>query len=65
VDVSTVRRRGVHFSSGDSNGGLPPLVQNFTSGACRLLFIASESAQLMVMTMLKKSILWLRICSIR
>jgi len=40
VDVSTVRRSVVHFSSGSSNGGLPPLVQFVTNAArscCSLL----------------------------
>ena len=38
VDVSTVRRWVVHFSSGESNSRSPPLVQM----ECRLLFIAGE-----------------------
>ena len=38
VDVSTVRRWVVHFSSSNSNIGLPPQVQIFTSaGSCSLL----------------------------
>jgi len=53
VDVSTVRQWVVRFSSGDT--GPPPLVQIFMSVACRLLFIASDDAQLMVMIMLKSS----------
>jgi len=36
----------VRFSSGDSK--LPPLVQIVMSAACRLLFIAGDNAQLMV-----------------
>ena len=42
VEVSTVRQWVVHFSSGDS--GSPPLVQIFTSMACRLLFIAGKKS---------------------
>ena len=34
----------VCFSSGDGDSGSPPLVQIFTSTACRLLFIAGENA---------------------
>jgi len=43
----------VHFSSGDCNNGSTSLVQIFSSMACRLLFIAIENTQLMVVTMLK------------
>ena len=43
------------FSNGDS--GSPALVQIFMSAACRLLFIAGENAQLMVVTTLKNSVL--------
>ena len=43
----------------------PPLVRIFMSAACMLLFIAGESAQPMVVTMSKNSVLWLRICSIK
>ena len=48
---------GVHFSSGDSDSGSPPLLQIFTSPACRLLFIAGENAELMVVAVLKMSVL--------
>ena len=50
VDVSTLRQWVVRSSSGDS--GSPPLMHIFTSTACRLLFIARENAQLMVVTVL-------------
>jgi len=46
----------MHFSSGDSSV-LPPLLQSFRSAACRLLIIAGENAQLMVVTILKNSII--------
>ena len=54
LDVSTVRRWVVHFSSGDSNSGSPPLVQIFISAVCRLLFIAGKNAYLMVKTVEKQ-----------
>ena len=44
MDVSTVRQWVVHFSSGDSDSGSPPLVQIFMSVACRLLFIAGKKS---------------------
>jgi len=44
VDMSTVRQRVVHFSSGDSGSGSPPLVQIVTRAACRLLLIAGKNA---------------------
>jgi len=44
VDVSTVSRWVVRFSCGDINSVSPPLVQNFTSTACRLLFIPGKNA---------------------
>ena len=52
----------MHFSSGS-----PLLVQILMSTACRLLFISSENAQLIVVTMLKKKNhrLQLQICSIK
>jgi len=53
----------VCFSSGDSGSSL--LVQISVCTARRLLFIASEYVSLMVMTVLKKSVLLLRICSIK
>jgi len=55
VDVSTVRQQVVCFCSGDS--GSSPLVQSFTSEACRLLFTAGKNVQLMVVTALKNSVL--------
>ena len=54
VDVSTVRKWVVHFSSG--NSGSPLLMQISMSMACRLLLITGENAQLMVVIMLKNSI---------
>jgi len=39
------------------NSGPPPLVQTFTSAACKFLFIASKSAYPMVVTMSKNSVL--------
>ena len=57
MDVSTVRQWVVHFSKCDSNSGSPPLVQAFMGMACRLLFIADENAELMVVTALKNSVL--------
>jgi len=53
VDVNSVRQRVVHFNSGDSVSH--PLVLICTSAACRLLFIGGENAQLMVVTVWKKS----------
>ena len=44
----------MHFNSGNSDSGSPLLVQMFTSAACKLLFIAGENAQLMVVTIEKK-----------
>jgi len=57
VDVSTVKQWAVHFSSGDSNSGSPLLVQMFTSMTRRLLLLAGENTQLMVMTVVKSSVL--------
>jgi len=54
VDVSTMRQCMVCFSTGNSDSGSPPLVQAFMRTAYRLLFIANENAELMVITMLKK-----------
>jgi len=51
IDESTVKQGMVRFNSGD--GGSPLLVPILTRAACRLLFIADEDAQLMVVTMLK------------
>jgi len=48
-----MRQWVVHFSSGDSDGGLPPLAQTVISMACRLLFLTGQNAQLMLVTMLK------------
>lgn len=53
VNVSTVRWQVVHFSSGNSNSGSLPVVKIFTSAACRLLFIAIENAQEMIVAVLK------------
>jgi len=47
----------VSFSSGDSNSRSPLLVQDIMDVTCRLLFIADEKAQLMVVTMLKNGVL--------
>ena len=44
----------MHFSSGNSVSGSPPLVQIVTSAACRLSFIASVIAQLKVVTVEKE-----------
>ena len=44
VDVSTVRRWVVHFSSGDSNSESLLLLQIFMSKACRLMFITTDNA---------------------
>lgn len=63
MDDSTVRGWVVHFSRGDS--GSPPLVQTFVRAACRLLFITAENGQPVVGTVLKTSVLQLRICSIK
>jgi len=64
MDVSTVRWWVARFNTGISNSGSPPLVQAFMGMACRLLFIADENAELMVVTMLKNGVLYLRLCSI-
>ena len=45
----------VSFSSGDSNSGSPLLEQVMMSTVFRLLFIAGENAQVMVVTVLKYS----------
>ena len=55
----------VHFSSGESGSGAPLLVQILMSAARRLLFIAGQNAQLMVVAMSKNSVLLLRIFSIK
>ena len=57
VGVRTVRQRVLHFSSGNNDIGSPLVVQILTSTACRLLFIAGENAELMVVTVLKNSVL--------
>lgn len=44
----------MHFSNGDSDSGLPPLVHIFMSAACRLLFIAGKNEELLVATVLTK-----------
>jgi len=55
VDVNTARWWVVHFSSDNSYGGSPLLVQIFMSMACWLLFIRGQNAELMVVTTLKSS----------
>ena len=55
VDMSIVRWWMMCWNSGDSDNGSPPLVQIFTSSACKLLFIAGKNAQLMVVTVLKNT----------
>jgi len=57
VDVSTVRRWVVHFSSNGTDSGFPLLVQGFTNVSYRLLFITGENAELMVVTVLTNSVL--------
>lgn len=52
MDVCIVRQWVVHFRSVNSDSGATELVQIFTSAACRLLFIAAENVELMVMTTL-------------
>lgn len=52
VDVSTERQRVVHFSSGNSSNGPPPL-----AAVCRLLLFADENAHPIVVTVLKNSTL--------
>jgi len=64
VDVSTVKWWMLHFSCGDSSSVSSLLVQIVMSMACRLLFIAGEHAQLMVVTAEKQCFV-LRICSIK
>ena len=44
VDVSTVSQWVVRFSSDNSDNGSLPVVQVFTSTACRLWFMPSENA---------------------
>jgi len=55
VHVSTVRWWVVCFSSGNSNSRSPSLVQIVMNVGCRVLLIACENAQLMVVTILKSS----------
>ena len=43
ADMSTVRQRVVHFSSGNSNSGSPSPVQIITCRACRLLFTVGKN----------------------
>ena len=50
-----VRQGVLHFSSGDS--GSPLLVQIVTRAACRLLLITGGNAELVVVTVLKRSVL--------
>ena len=62
--VSRVRWWVVHFSSGNSDSGSPLLVLICTNAACRPLFLAGESAQLMVVTVLNNSVFQFRIFSV-
>ena len=57
MDVRSVMWWLVHFSSGDSNSGSPPLVQICMSVASSLLFISGKNAKLMVVSVLKNSVL--------
>ena len=57
MGVSTVSWSVVCFISDNSNSDSPPLVQMFTSVACRLLFNAGENAELVVATVLENSVL--------
>ena len=50
VNMSTVRQWVVHFSIGDHDTGSLLMVQIFTTVTCRLLLIAGENAQLVVVT---------------
>ena len=52
VDFNTVKRWVVCFNHG--NSGSPPPVHNFTSAEFRLLLISGKTAQLMMVTVLKK-----------
>ena len=52
VDVGTMMWWVMHFSSGGSDSGSPPLVQIFMGVVYSLLFTVGENAWLMVMTML-------------
>lgn len=54
----------MRFSSGDSDSGLLPLVQVFTTVACRQSTTADENARGIVVTTLKKSDWRRSICSI-
>ena len=65
MDVRAVRWLVVHFSSGNSDSGPPLMALTFMGITCRLMIITDENAQLMVVTMLKQNVLWLRICSIK
>jgi len=52
VDMSSVKRWVVHFSSGESES--LPLAQEFMNASCRHLFISGKNVQLMVVTTWKK-----------
>ena len=56
MDVS-IAMWWMHFSSGDTDGGSPPLVHFLMHVTCRLLFTAGENALLVVVTRLKNSVL--------
>ncbi len=55
MDVSTVKRWAVRFSSGDCDSGSPLLVLIFDECSMQLSFIPGESALLMAVTVLKNS----------
>ena len=65
VDVSTVRRWVVHFSSGNSNSGSPLLAQILTRVACKFLFTAGKKCTANGVTVLKKGVLSLSLCYIK
>jgi len=64
VDVS-IAMWWMHFSSGDTDSGSPPLVHFLMHVTCRLLFTAGENALLVVVTRLKNSVLQMRICPVK
>jgi len=55
--MRAVRQWVVSFSSSNSDSVSPLLLQIFMRIACKLLYIAGENAQLMVISMLKKTVL--------
>ena len=64
IYVNTVRWWVVCFSSGDNDSGSPPLVHIFMSLECGLLFNAGKNAQLIMVTVLKNNVFYLRIYQI-